>query len=302
MSCRWMLAVGIALALVASATSAWARTIYQRDSLYSHIRVEDEHGVRTLYFNTACESTMSLADPLAGALEYTEFFHAAFAFKRDIKRVLVLGLGGGSTPKAFLARYPDVTVDTIEIDPVVIDVARNYFYLPDSPRLKIIRSDARQYLARSRGTYDAIFVDAYLADYYGNYVPFHLATQEFFQLAAARLNEGGVIGYNVVWSSMNWNDRSVRAIYKTMESVFGQPYLFPIRSSRNVVLMCVQGGTPPERAQLLATAREVDRARGQLPRSISSLAASGMLQYLNTRTIPLLTDDYAPVEALGLFR
>jgi len=302
MKLRWTVAVATAALLGAGATSAWARTLYERDSMYSHIRVEDARGTRTLLFNAGIESTMSLADPLAGALEYTEMFHAALAFKPGIARVLVVGLGGGSTPKAFLARYPDIAVDVVEIDPLVIEVARNYFYLPDSPRLHIIRSDGRQYLARSKGIYDAIFVDAYLADYYGNYVPFHLATQEFFRLAEARLSAGGVIGYNVVWSSLNWSDPSVRAIYKTMESVFGQPYLFPVRSSRNMVVMCVQGGQVPQPAELAAMAREVDKARGALPRSISSLAAGGMLQYLDTRSVPLLTDDYAPVEALGLFR
>jgi len=299
---RLTVTVGLALLFSAGATSAWARTVYERDSMYSHIRVEDSRGTRTLYFNASCESTMSLADPLAGALEYTNMFHAAFAFKPDIKRVLVLGLGGASTPKAFLARYPEVTIDVVEIDPVVIDVAKSYFYLPDSPKLHIIRSDARQYLAHSRATYDAIFVDAYLADYYGNYVPFHLATQEFFKLAEARLNAGGVIGYNVVWGSLNWNDRSVRAIYKTMASVFGQPYLFPVRSSRNMVLMCVSGSKKPSLDELAATAREFDKARRQLPVSISSLIARAQLAHLNTRTVPLLTDDYAPVEALGVFR
>jgi len=133
-------------------------------------------------------------------------------------------------------------------------------------------------------------------------VRFHLATQEFFKLASARLSPGGVIGYNVVWGSLDWNDRSVRAIYKTMASVFGQPCLFPARSSRNMVVMCVSGDELLERSELVASARAVDNARGRLPTTISSLIAGAQLQVLNTRTVPLLTDDYAPVEALGLFR
>lgn len=279
-----------------------AEVVYKRDSLYSHIWVEDNRRIRTLYFNAAVQSTMSLNDPLMGALEYTEFFHAAFAFKPDLKRVLVLGLGGASTPKAFLARYPGVEVDVVEIDQVVIDVAERYFYLMESKNLKIIRDDARRYLARGGKKYDAIFVDAYLADYYGNYVPFHLATREFFEVAAARLTEGGVIGYNVVWGTLDWQDRSIRAIYKTMSDVFGQPCLFPVMSSRNMVFFCVKGGGMPSRSELTKTAREADRELGYLPKSISSLIANAKLHYLDTRNVPLLTDDYAPVESLGAIR
>ena len=168
-------------------------------------------------------------------------------FKPDLKRGGVLGLGGASTPKALLARYPGVEVDVVEIDQVVIDVAERYFYLMESKNLKIIRDDARRYLAWGGKKYDAIFVDAYLADYYGNYVPFHLATREFFEVAAARLTEGGVMGYNVVWGTLDWQERSIRAIYKIMSDVCGQPWLFPVMSSRTMGVFCGKGGGLPSR-------------------------------------------------------
>ncbi len=279
-----------------------ATVVYQRDSLYSHIRVEDSGGIRTLWFNNCPQSTMYVNDPSSGALEYTEFFHSALAIKPSLRRVLVLGLGGGSTQKAFLNRYPDVSVTTVEIDPVVVEVAKKFFYVPESPRHKIVIEDARRYLSRSGGGFDAILIDAYLADYYGAYVPFHLATKEFFQLVSKNLSDGGVVAYNVTAQINGWNSSSLSAIYKTMSSVFGQMYLFPARRLMNVVVVGAKDGRIPSMERLRANAREVDRYYGRLPVSISSVIAYAQSSTLDLSVAPLLTDNYAPVELLPLFR
>jgi len=288
------------LVLAAMAAPAAARVIYERDSLYSHLVVEDTAGVRTLYFNRFAQSTMSLRDPAAGGLEYTEMFHAVLAFKPDCKHVLVIGLGGGSTQKAFLARYPDITVHTVEIDPQVLQVAREYFALPESSRHQVTIEDGRRFLARPGPAYDAILVDAYLVDYFGAYAPFHLATREFFTAAKQRLADGGVLAYNVIWSSLSWNDASARAMYKTMGSVFDAVYLLPARRSRNLVMVGFSGPGAPDLAALRRNASAVDRARGRLPVSIGSLAGQIVLRNLDVSRVPVLTDDYAPVETLGL--
>ncbi len=295
-----LIAVVFTLGLVLS-NQISAKVIYQADSLYSRIRVEDTGGIRTLWFNNAPQTTMSLSDPTRGALEYTEYFHSAHAFKPGIKKVLVLGLGGGSTPKAFLTRYPEVNVTTVEIDQAVVNVAKNYFYLAESSRHQIIVDDARRFLARSKATYDAIFIDAYLADYYGAYVPFHLATKEFFQIVRTRLSPGGVVAYNVIGQINGWNSASLNAIYKTMASVFGDLYLFPARTIRNVVVVGVAGGLPSPQT-LKDNAQKADKAYPKLPIKVSSIISRGYVGRLNVAGAQLLTDDYAPVETLSLFR
>lgn len=287
------------ISLLVGGSPARARIVYERDSLYSHIVVEDIGGTRTLYFNTWPQTEMLLRDPYRGALQYTEMYHAVLAFNPQCKRVLVIGLGGGSTQKAFLSRYSDITVQTVEIDKTVAQVAREYFYVPESSRHTITIEDGRRFLARSSQTYDAILVDAYLADYYGAYAPFHLATQEFFRLAKSRLNERGVLAYNVIWSSLSWNDASLRTMHKTVSSVFGSVYMLPARRSRNVVLVCVPGNAPSS-ATLKNNARVVDKKYGRLPTTISSLVSQLSTRSLDTRRVPVLTDDYAPVETLNL--
>ena len=59
--------------------------------------------------------------------------------------------------------------------------------------MRTYAEDARPWLERSAGGYDAIMVDAYRQPY----IPFYLATREFFELARDRLAPGGVVIVNV---------------------------------------------------------------------------------------------------------
>ena len=112
---------------------------------------------------------------------------------------MFVGGGGFSGPKYFLKTYPDVTVDVVEIDPVVIDVAEKYFNVNTTdPRLHIYNDDARNFLSRTNQDkkYDIIILDAYSE----SFVPFHLITLEFYKLLESRLNTYGIIVSNQVGS------------------------------------------------------------------------------------------------------
>jgi len=292
-------AAAAAALLLTLASTASARTIYERDSLYSHITVEEAYGVRGLYFNGWPQSEMLVNDPYRGGLEYTEMFHAALAYRPDAKRVLMLGLGGGSTQKAFYERYPDITLHTVEIDSVVVEVARKYFSVPKDRRHTITVQDGRHFLSNSSETWDAVIVDAYFADYYGNYAPFHLATKEFFTLVKSHLSPGGVMAYNVIWPDLSWGNVSLRVMHRTLSSVFGGVYMAPARRSKNIVFFCTAGKAPSVKT-LRTNGAAVDKKYGKLPTSIAWAASQLVSQQPNTRGLPVLTDDYAPVETLSL--
>ena len=59
--------------------------------------------------------------------------------------------------------------------------------------MRVHHEDARPYLRRTDARYDAIMVDVYRQPY----IPFYLATREFFELARDRLRPGGVVIVNV---------------------------------------------------------------------------------------------------------
>lgn len=283
--------------------ASWPGNILlEKDSLYNHLIVKDEGGKRILYFNNFPQTTMSLNNPAEGAFEYTEYFQTALAFNPNIQKILVIGLGGGSIPKAFNRYFPHITVHTVEIDPVVVDVAKRYFAITENPRHKIFIEDGRSYLRRTKEKYDAIFLDAYVADYYGAYIPFHLATQEFFTLVKNHLNPGGIIGYNIIGTLFGEQKQIVRAIYKTLSSVFGLTYYFPAESSANVVLFGVNSSDKPTLATIRLTAQELVRIGKITSPNFLDRTYRGMAEPLETLGIPLLQDNYAPVETLPLKR
>ena len=112
---------------------------------------------------------------------------------RPLRSVAILGNAAGTTARALGVYYPGARVDGVELDPAVSRVGRRWFGLEDNPRLTVHDADARPFLRRTDKRYDLIVVDAY----HQPYVPFYLATREFFRLARERLAPGGILALNV---------------------------------------------------------------------------------------------------------
>lgn len=276
-----------------------AEVIYQTTSAYHNIKVVDTNGARYLYFDNATETRMSLDNPLEGHFEYTEYFHIPWLIKDSIKNVIMLGLGGGSIQKQVEYFYPDVNITTIELDPKVVNVARQYFFVRQSDRHKIIIEDGRMFLRRSNERYDLIILDAYTANRYGSYIPYTLVTKEFFALAKERLTPNGVLAYNVIGSIYGGPRDIVTAIYKTMKVVFRQIYMFPASTSRNVVLIANDSGDMLTGQQLEQKAELIMAGRNKgfpdLKSRLKNLRTGAPLGLGRAR---VLTDDFAPIDGL----
>jgi spermidine synthase len=228
-----------ALLFLALAPMAAGQVLFDRYSAYHHIVVEDRGDQRMLRFDDAVQTIMSLKNPWGGGFEYADFFHVPVIFNPDPERVLFIGLGGGTGPKAFLRDYPDVQVDAVEIDPVVVDVAKEYFGIEPQPRLRIHTGDGRAFLNRGAGRYDAINVDAYASGPQGAYLPYHLATVEFFETAKSKLKNGGHLVYNAVGKPGGLNSDTIAQLAVTMRASFYAVYAFEARGSINTVFVAV---------------------------------------------------------------
>src|SRR5436309_4425157 len=100
------------LALLLSPFNAPALVVFETYSPYHHILVLDQGGFRTLSFDGSTETRMLLANRLRGHFEYTEYFHMPWLWNHEIKRVAMIGLGGGSTQRAYQFYYTNLVVDT----------------------------------------------------------------------------------------------------------------------------------------------------------------------------------------------
>ncbi len=164
--------------------------IHEQESRYQFIRVTERDGIRRLYLNegVAVHSLWREDAVLTGGV-WDTFLAVPLLLERAPERLAVLGNAGGTVARAFGEFYPDVEIDGVEIDPAVTDVAYRYFGLADNPRVTTHDADARPFLRRTERRYDLIYADAY----HQPYVPFYLATQEFFELVRSRLEPGGLV-------------------------------------------------------------------------------------------------------------
>jgi spermidine synthase len=255
--------------------------------------------MRILCFDDATESRMSIEDPLKGHFEYTEYFHLPWLWNTQLNNVLMIGLGGASAQRSFEYYYPSVTVSTVEIDPAVVDIARDYFNLRVSDHQKVHVSDGRMFLRRSTAKQDLIILDAYVQGRYGAGIPQHLATKEFFEIVRDHLTTNGIVAYNVIGSVSGWRAEIVGAIYRTLNTVFPQVYLFPCKSSLNCVLIATKAkGRADINGLRVRAAQLVQAQKITMPTFRERLESLQARPPPNAGTSPILTDDYAPVEGL----
>ena len=180
-------------------------------------------GTRYIDFDNLRQSAMLLDDPWELRLRYTRFLALALAFQPEPKRVLILGLGGGSFPKRLHRDFPQVVVDVVDIDPEVIGIAKRYFQVPEDSRLRLHLRDGRRFVRETTEKYDLIFLDAYNSDT----IPFHLTTREFYRQLEAHLAPGGFVVSNIIGALRGPQSAFFRAMYRTLADTFPTVYVVP---------------------------------------------------------------------------
>ncbi len=274
---------------------------YERDTVYHRITVTDEGGLRYLKLDNYWQSGLDVADPRRTVFAYTDFMHLPVLFNPQARRVLMIGLGGGTVPTRYAQDYRQMRITVVELDPAVVGVARRYFDVPIGDRLQVVPQDGRLFVTRAAGRYDILLLDAYLIDT----IPFHLATREFLEAAKAHLEPGGVLGSNVIGALDGPRSGLFRAIYKTLASVFPTVYVFPVewgqvdspQTLRNIILVATDRPrlTPGQVREAAARARVVPGVT--LPR-FEEAVRDLYEAHIRTADVPVLTDDFAPVETL----
>src|SRR3954451_7609763 len=172
-----------------------ARVIWDKETEYQYARVvQADDGERTLELNEgqAIHSEYRPGEWLTGDY-WDEMLVLPFAAGRGAPRsVVILGNAAGTTARAYGHFFPGTRVDAVEIDGALTDVGRRLFGL-GGPNLHLHTADARPSLGRTKRRFDLIFVDPYRQPY----IPFYLATREFFAEARDHLTPRGMIVINV---------------------------------------------------------------------------------------------------------
>ena len=282
----WYLApVAVAAVLVVSPPGIKS-AIYQTESNYQYIRVVPYgQGGRALQLNEGVVShSVWYPNTVLTGGYWDLFLMLPPLLPHPPRSRLIIGDAGGTMARAYGRFYPSVSIDGVELDPKLNWVARRYFGAGDNPRLHLISADGRPFLEATHKRYDLIVIDAYRQPY----VPFYLATAEFFRLARSHLRPGGAIALNVAATPSD--HRLSRAIGTTLLTAFSQVWRW--RALRfNDVLFALR--EPVTHAELER------RAAGSAPGKVRLLLPLFRRRLVAVRPHGApLTDDRAPVEWL----
>ncbi|HEX7255057.1 MAG TPA: fused MFS/spermidine synthase [Gaiellaceae bacterium] len=231
---RWLVLVaGLAALLLIppGAVKGQSGLIFEDESRYQFIQVVEQDGVRRLYLDEglATHSVWRRDEVLTGGV-WDTYLAVVDLLGRPPERVAMLGNAAGTAARAFERYYPFAEVDGVELDPAVSKAGRRYFEMGEIGTLTVHDADARAFLRRTDERYDVIIVDAYRPPY----VPFYLATEEFFELVRDRLTQGGIVALNVATTPDNHD--LAENIGGTLASVLPRAFAWqPLRFNQIVI-------------------------------------------------------------------
>ena len=164
-------------------------------------------------------------------------------FNKNAKDTLLIGGAAYTYPIHYLEKFENKTIDVVEIDEKMTEIAKNEFGLDTSnPRLNIYNQDGRSYLNYSKNKYDTILIDAFK----GMNAPFELTTYQALFNAKNSLNENGIVLTNIISSIEGENSKFIQYEYATYKAVFDDVKIFMVNSNdreieQNLILMGIKG-------------------------------------------------------------
>jgi spermidine synthase len=215
-----------------------AKTRYGGEVIHSErdpfglIQIIDSKICRSLHFDTAVkQSRYFFQAPLTLAFEYQQVMEQKlndFSFQYPLKRILMLGVGGGSLASKLFISQPKLEMTLIELRQSVIEIAHDFFHLPIHSRIRTVCQDAVEFVmdAEIWESYDAIVLDAF--DSEG--IPEALTQPVFLEKLLKLKQPNGLLLVNL-WQS---TPEPTLKVIQTLEK-HAQIELTPINSSKNLV-------------------------------------------------------------------
>lgn len=270
-----------------------AAQIHSERSLYRNLFVVQDNDLRCLTFRRAVaterQTCMRVSQPDYMVFPYTRMMLGSLLVKPDPKRVLIIGLGGGTLPMELRKLFPEVEIDVVEIDPAVTRVAEKFFNFKPDARLKVHEEDGRVFVKkaqRANTRYDIVMLDAFEDEY----IPEHLSTKEFLEEVKTILTPDGVVAANTFSSNRLYPYESA-----TYAAVFGTFYNLKLGNR----IIWAQQGKLADRAALEANAKTFAEAfdkRGFEANWLLDLASTDRDWDKDTR---ILTDQFSPSNILN---
>lgn len=292
----------LALLLLLAAQVAGAQSmnlLHSERSLYREVLVYEAGSERCMCFVRQCrigrQTCLDPRRPDHVMLNYTQMMLGALLVKPEPASVLIIGLGGGTIPRALQQLLPATQVEVVEIDPAVVRVAKQYFHFKDGRtaaggEMRVVEADGRVHVKRAireRRQFDMVMLDAFDHEY----IPEHLLTREFLQEVKSLLAPGGVLVANTFSSSRLYDYESA-----TYAAVF--PEFFNLKRENRVIIAA--NGPLPTREQLQAASETFEPAFKRLGFSTARILPLFSRERDWKEDARVLTDQYSPANLLNL--
>ncbi|MEI6893563.1 MAG: fused MFS/spermidine synthase [Colwellia sp.] len=299
--------------------TAVAKVIHSERSLYRNILVEDKGDLRCLKFDVRSSKTQQScilkSKPQQLIFNYTKLLLTGLFVNPEPKRILIIGLGGGTMSNTLHSILPDSFIDNVEIDQSVINVARKYFDFLENDQVKSYNQDGRIFVKRAllkQQKYDWIILDAFN----GDYIPEHLMTKEFLQEVKALLSKQGIITANTFSSSELYRYESA-----TYKAVFGDFYQVSNKINSNRIILATNHVLEHHLVKKSTTEVQITTVEKKNPSQLTlrltteltskfkvfGVDANQLYQQVQSTAIhqdwpddnPILTDQFAPANLLN---
>lgn len=271
--------------------------VYEGESIYNYLQVSETDKATILSTNVleGVQSIKMKDDTLTGM--YYDYALAAplmagfIPYEDNSERsVLVLGLGTGTFTGLTYDFYGNPSIDGVEIDQKIVNLADEYFEL--SPNVNTVVEDGRAYLQAGSGknkTYDLIMVDAYQ----DITIPFQMSSIEFFNSVKEHLTPDGVMVVNM---NMHTNKEGSINDYlsSTIANVFSEVATVTATNNTNMILFASNNEQVFSEYKTMCAELDTQTLFGTQMQAV----ANSLTPVTNTSLI--LTDNKAPVELLGM--
>jgi spermidine synthase len=264
---------------------------YDIDTEYSRVQVfdmvEKKSGLkkRVMKIDPKYFQSAMYLEKKGLASEYLKYYHLVEELNPGFKKTLMIGGAGFSFPKDYLRTYPKAEIDVVEIDPGMTEIAKKHFRLRENGRLKIFHEDGRVFLNRAKeNSYDAIFIDAFSTLFS---IPYQLTTIESAREIKRVLKKNGIIIFNIGGAVEGPGGKFFLAELKTYQKIFPTTLVLQVDPKKkknevqNLILIATNQSPPPA----------IDNKAGGYSLNFKQLFSIEI-----DRNIPVLTDDFVPVE------
>ena len=269
---------------------AYEGQLYEGESSYNYVQVVRQDDCNYLLLNEGqayhsyyCDGgrvpRISVWSIMIAAPYYNE--------NPAVERAAVVGLAAGTIPKQFTRVFGPIAIDGIEIDPLIVEVGRDYFDMTE-PNLNVIVGDGRYQFNLLDGPYDLVTLDAYKVPY----IPWHLTTRDYFEEIRQRLTPTGVVAVNVGRAPQD--RRLVEALTATLLEVYPSVHAVDVPGTLNTILVATVQPT---------SAETLRQNLADLPVDSDPLLVAA-LETAVAHTVPaipgnvIFTDQRAPVETI----